>query len=130
MTKVVLLRAGGAWRSRAQVLAPPHFSGELIYGPADPALWGPTKQARLVRPGRTDIDLLRPLQKAKILEARDGGQFIKGTEYFHRGVKSKPEGRRQLWWCMFDLERALAALARMDPRSSSGFHVNDDDEPW
>lgn len=127
MAKVVLLRACGFWRTRKQVLGPPHYVGEFIYEWADPAHWGRTRQARLVPPGRPKVDLLPPLQFARLGDAREGGVFVFGKEFFHRGVKSKPEDRPQLWWCMFDLERALAALARMDARSSSGFHVNDDD---
>ncbi|MGJ7553051.1 hypothetical protein ACSFBI_03575 [Variovorax sp. RB3P1] len=130
MAKVVLLRERGAWRSRNQVLGPPHFAGELIYGPANREHWGPTKHARLIDPDTPKIDLVKPLQYAKLIVVREGGAFIRGVEFHHRGVKSKPEPRDQMWWCMFDLKRALAALARMDARSSSGFHTNDDDYPW
>jgi len=44
----------------------------------------------------------------------------------HRGVKSKPEDRWQLGWCIFELERSMAAQARMDGRSCTGFRPNDE----
>jgi hypothetical protein len=128
---IVLLRNRGAWRTRNQVMGPPRFVGEFVFEPADPQMWGRTMQARLIDPARPDHDLLNPLRNARIVQAREGGQFVKGMEYFHRGAKSKPEGRRQLWWCMFELERGMAALARMNARSSTGFHPNDDDaDSW
>ncbi|SDZ71350.1 hypothetical protein SAMN05518854_117100 [Variovorax sp. YR266] len=130
MLTVVLLRQRGAWRSRSAVLGPPHFTGELIFKWADPQLWGRTKQARLVPPGRPATDLVPPLHYARIFEAREGGQFIAGKEIFHRGAKSKPVPFPQLWWCMFDLEQAKTALARMDAPTKTGFHVNDDDWPY
>jgi hypothetical protein len=128
MITVVLLRDGNFWRSRIAVLGPPHHVGQLIYCKADAQHWGPSYQARLVDPRRPDRDLIPPLQYAKIVEAREGGQFIRGTEYHFRAVKSKAVKKKQVWWCMFGLERALIALARMDARSSSGFHPNDDDD--
>lgn len=125
--KVVLLRSHGVWRSRNQVLTPPHYVGEFIYEWADRAHWGRSRQARLVNPARPENDLVRRLQFAEIIAAREGGLFVIGREYFHRGVKSKPVERPQVWWCMFDLEPALKALSRMDARTSTGFRVNDDD---
>lgn len=110
------------------MLGPPHYTGEFLYERADPQMWGRTMQARLIHPARPEADLINPLRKARILQAREGGQFVKGMEYFHRGVKSKPVGHAQLWWCMFDLKRGLAALERMDARSSTGFHTNFDDD--
>ena len=73
MVKVVLLRDRGAWRSRKQVLGPPHFVGELIYGPASREHWGPTKHARLIDPGSPKEDLVKPLQYAKLIVVREGG---------------------------------------------------------
>lgn len=127
MTTVVRLRQGTFWRSRIAVLGPPHHVGELIYCKADKERWGPSYQARLIDPNRPGLDLIPPLQYAEILEAREGGQFIRGIEYHFRAVKSKAEKKKQVWWCMFDLERALAALTRMDARSSTGFDPNDDE---
>ncbi|MNY64435.1 hypothetical protein D3C86_2015510 [compost metagenome] len=60
---------------------------------------------------------------------KDGGIMVDGQEISFRGVKSKPVHSRQTWWCVVHQEEGYAALARMDARSSSGFHANDDEEP-
>ena len=84
-------------------------------------------QARLLAVRALEKDLLPPLQFARVLTIKDGGLLVHGKEMHFRGLKSKPVDRLQTWWCITELELGLAALARMNPRSSCGFHVNDDE---
>lgn len=74
-------------------------------------------------PGITVHDL----HWAKALTAKEGGLMIEGTELRTKGSKSSPIKTRQTWWCMFDRERAYEAMLKMDVRSATGFHPNDDD---
>ncbi|WGT65011.1 hypothetical protein [Variovorax paradoxus] len=72
--------------------------------------------------------MLPVLQYARVLTIKDGGVLIDGQEISFRGVKSKPVRTRQTWWCVVHAEEAYAALDRMNPACSTGFHVNDDDD--
>lgn len=126
---VVLLRSHGSWRSRSQVCSTRAARGWLDFRKADPAHWGKTWQARLLSPKTPDTDLLPVLQYARILTIKDGGIMVDGQEISFRGVKSKAVHTRQTWWCVVHQEEGYAALARMDARSSTGFHANDDEEP-
>ena len=85
-------------------------------------------QARLLDIRGLKEDLLPPLQLARVLTIKEGGVLIDGQEIHTRGSKSKAERRRQTWWCMVNEEEAFAALERMEPKSYTGFSVNDDEE--
>jgi hypothetical protein len=126
---VVLLRNHGGWRSRTEVCSEPGKRGWLDLRKADPLYWGKSLQARLLDPKARDKDLLPVLQYARVLTIKEGGIAIQGTVITSRGAKSKAIKTCQTWWCVIHQEEAYAALARMDARSSSGFHVNDDDCP-
>lgn len=74
-------------------------------------------------------DLLEPLHFARILAIKDGGIMLTGMEISFRAAKSKPVRTQQTWSCVVHHDEGYAALDRHNPRSSTGFHVNDDDLP-
>lgn len=124
---VVLLRSHGSWRSRNQVSGEPGCRGWLDFRKANAAHYGRSWQARLLNPRNPEADLLPVLQYARVLAIKDGGLLVDGVEISFRGVKSKPVHTRQTWWCVVHAEEAYAALERMNPACSTGFHVNDDE---
>ncbi|MNL79200.1 hypothetical protein D3C87_2057500 [compost metagenome] len=53
--------------------------------------------------------------------------MLTGVEISFRAAKSKPVHTKQTWWCVVHQEEGYAALDRHNPRSTTGFHPNDDD---
>ncbi|WP_159053703.1 hypothetical protein [Variovorax sp. PMC12] len=127
ISNVVLLRRHGHWRSRSQLEGETGARGWLDFRKANPAYYGRTWDARLLSLKDPEKDCLEPLHYARILAIKDGGIMLTGVEITFRAVKSKPTHTQQTWWCVVHHEEAYAALARHNPRSSSGFDVNDDD---
>lgn len=125
---VVLLRSHGNWRSRAQGEWRTGWPRLADFRRANPEHYGPSWQARLLSPRKLDTDLLPVLQYARILTIKDGGVLIHGTEISFRGVKSKPIHTQQTWWCVVHQAEGYAALERMNPKCTTGFSVNDDDD--
>jgi len=136
LCNVVLLRWHGNWKSRMQVAGQAGVPGVLDFRKANREHWGNTMQARLVGIKDLNKDLLPVLQYARVLTIKEGGVMVDGFEISARGAKSKPIKTRQTWWCVVEQEIGYAALERMDARSSTGFHVNDNEEdehvlpPW
>lgn len=124
---VVVLRSHGSWMSRGHILSQPLRAGVLDYRKA-PDRFGKAMQARLLAIKDLERDVLPQLQYARVLTIKEGGVLVDGFEISTRGLKSKAIKTRQTWWCITEQDVGLAALERMDPRSSSGFHVNDDDQ--
>ena len=132
LCRVVALRSHGSWKSRTQVAGQAGVPGVLDLRKANREHWGNTLQARLLAIKNLETDVLPVLQYARVMTIKEGGVMVDGFEISARGAKSKPIKTRQTWWCISvaELESGYAALERMNPRSSTGFHVNDngDDE--
>ncbi|SEF31312.1 hypothetical protein ABL840_09290 [Variovorax sp. NFACC27] len=124
---VIQLRKGGNWLPRSQVAGSAGARGWLDFRKANPAYYGLTWDARLLSLKTLDKDCLEPLHYARILAIKDGGIMLTGMEITFRAVKSKPTHTQQTWWCVVHEEEGYAALERHNPKSSSGFDVNDDD---
>lgn len=125
---VVLPRRHGNWRSRGDIGGEAGARGWLDFRKANPAHYGRTWDARLLSLKDREKDCLEPLHYARILAIKDGGLLIHGMEISFRGVKSKPTHTQQTWWCVVHQSEGYAALERMNPKSTTGFHVNDDDD--
>lgn len=129
LSHVVLLRRHGSWLSRSQVAGQPGVLGWLDFRRADPAHYGQSWDARLLNVKDREKDWLEPLHYARILAIKDGGIMLTGVEITFRALKSKPNRTQQTWWCVIHHEEAYAALDRHNPKSSTGFDVNDNDMP-
>lgn len=127
IANVVLLRWRGNWRSRSQIGGETGARGWLEFRKANPAYYGRTWDARLLSVTDRDKDCIEPLHHARILAIKDGGIMLTGIEISFRGVKSKPVHTPQTWWCVVHHEEGYSALDRHNPRSSTGFVVNDDE---
>ena len=128
---VYRLRESGGWLSIHTIVDRGPVLGCLYFGPIEKAMrqrFG--RDARIARltslrmPGRV---IGQELHWARAIVAKDGGLMIEGIELRTRGLKSSPEKTKQTWWCMFEVERAYAAMLKMNVQSLTGFHVNDDD---
>lgn len=128
IANVVLLRRNGNWRSRRDIGGESGARGWLEFRKANPAYYGHTWDARLLNLKDREKDSLEPLHYARILAIKDGGIMLTGMEITFRATKSKATHTRQTWWCVVHHEEGYAALDRHNPRSSSGFHPNDDDD--
>lgn len=126
---VIQLRKGGNWLPRSQVAGAAGARGWLDFRKANPAYYGLTWDARLLSMKDPEKDCLEPLHYARILAIKEGGIMLTGVEITFRAVKSKPTHTQQTWWCVVHEEEGYAALDRHNPKSSSGFDVNDDDMP-
>lgn len=126
---VVQLRKHGGWLARYQVEGLAGAPGWLDFRKANPAYYGLTWDARLLSMKDPEKDCLEPLHYARILAIKDGGIMLTGMEITFRAVKSKPTHTPQTWWCVVHQDEGYAALARHNPRSSTGFDVNDNDMP-
>jgi len=111
-----------------QALEQPMWPGVLDFRKANPDHYGKSMQARLLSIRDLGKDVLPVLQYARVLVIKEGGVMIDGTELHFRSAKGKPISIRQTWWCITEMEPGLEALHRMNARSSTGFHANDDDE--
>lgn len=124
------LRESGNWNSVHAILDRGPLQGCLYFGPVDKKLrerFGRNAQvARLRALSDQERPIGRDLHWARTLVVRDGGVLISGTELHPRGLKSSPDKVAQTWWCMFDVERAYTAMLKMNVRSATGFHPNDD----
>ena len=114
--------------SRTQVLEERPWSGVLDFRKAKVEHYGNSMQARLLSLKGMDKDLLPPLQYARVVIIKDGGVLIEGMEIHFRASKSKPEAKKQTWWCITEDDIGFAALERMNPRCTTGFNANLDDE--
>jgi len=129
ISRVVRLRRNGSWLPRSQVEGEAGVLGWLDFRKADPAHYGRSWDARLFSVKDREKEWLEPLHYARILAIKDGGIMLTGFEITFRALKSKPNHMLQTWWCVIHEEEAYAALARHNPRSSTGFDVNDNDMP-
>ncbi|QGW82917.1 hypothetical protein [Variovorax paradoxus] len=113
-----------------QVAGQAGMPGVLDLRKANREHWGNSLQARLLAIKNLETDVLPVLQYARVLTIKEGGVMVDGFEISARGAKSKPIKTRQTWWCVgvAELEIGYAALERMNPKCSTGFSVNDDDE--
>lgn len=127
IVNVILLRWRGNWRSRSQIGGETGARGWLDFRKSNPAHYGQSSDARLLDPKDMEKDRLEPLHYARILAIKDGGIMLTGVEISFRAAKSKPAHTKQTWWCVVHQEEGYAALDRHNPRSTTGFHPNDDD---
>lgn len=125
------LRESGGWLSIHTIVDRGPVLGCLYFGPIEKGMrerFG--HDARIARltslrtPGRV---IGHELHWARAIVAKEGGLMIEGIELRARGLKSSPVKTKQTWWCMFEVERAYAAMLKMNVQSATGFHVNDDD---
>ena len=124
----MLLRSGGSWMSKKHVLEERPWSGVLDFRKAKLEHYGHSMQARLLSMKDMEKDILPPLQYARVVIIKDGGVLIEDMEIHFRASKSKAKSRKQTWWCVTEEEVGLAALQRMNPRCTTGFDANLDDE--
>ena len=124
------LRDSGSWNSVHAIIERGPLQGCLYFGPVEKGLrerFGRRAQiARLRALSDPTRAIAHDLHWARTLVVRDGGVLITGTELHPRGLKSSPVKVAQSWWCMFDVERAYTAMLKMNVRSATGFHPNDD----
>ncbi|HEY0200891.1 MAG TPA: hypothetical protein VGC24_04290 [Burkholderiaceae bacterium] len=124
------LRESGAWNSRRAIVEQMPRIGLLRFARVPKNLrerWGRNAYVASILSQKDGKSIGLDLHWAQIKIIKEGGVMIEGTEMHSRGLKSSPERVLQTWWCAVDFEDAVAAMSRIDVRSSTGFHVNDDD---
>jgi len=128
---VYLLRFRGTWLGRSQVVEANPFRGILDFRRVAPEarhrFGAQAMVARLLDPRRLEHSLTHDLHWAKVVQIKEGGVMIEGTELLFKGAKSAAIRCVQTWWCIVDREEGFAALDRMRaPGVTTGFHPNDD----
>ncbi len=127
---VFCLRASGSWNSRRQILEQMPRIGWLDFRrvPKDKReRWGRNAYIAKILSQVDRESMGKELHWARIVTIKDGGVMIEGTELYPRGLKSSPERVLQTWWCAVDFEDAVVAMSRINAKSPTGFHPNDDE---